>query len=100
MADEISDPEARGVAERAYQTLVRVGAEGQLDAPKPASKTVRTQIMCSLLNPAHHVHLSDPGSWQVILEENSVLYRTCLCAVCQIMQSYADLGIHVQGHSI
>ena len=42
MADEISDPEARGVAERAYQTLVRVGAEGQLDAPKPASKTVST----------------------------------------------------------
>ena len=41
MADEISDPEARGVAERAYATLVRVGAEGQLDAPKPASKAVR-----------------------------------------------------------
>ena len=40
MADEISDPEARGVAEKAYATLVGVGAEGQLDAPKPAPKTV------------------------------------------------------------
>ena len=28
MADEVSDPEARGVAERARETLIRVGAEG------------------------------------------------------------------------
>ena len=41
MADEISDPEARGVAERAHKTLLRVGAEGQATAPKPASKAVR-----------------------------------------------------------
>ena len=43
MADEISDPEARGVAERAHKTLLRVGAEGEATAPKPASKTVRSR---------------------------------------------------------
>ena len=46
MADEISDPEARGVAERAHKTLLRVGAEGQATAPKPASKTVHTPSLC------------------------------------------------------
>ncbi len=45
MADEISDPEARGVAERAHKTLLRVGAEGEATAPKPAAKTVHSTIL-------------------------------------------------------
>ncbi len=50
MADEISDPEARGVAERAHTTLLRVGAEGQATAPKPASKEVWLREGSRLVN--------------------------------------------------
>lgn len=39
---QTSDPEARGVAERAYKTLQRIGAEGQVTAPARASIEVRS----------------------------------------------------------
>lgn len=34
--EEVADPECRQVAERAFQTLMRVGGEGKVGAPAPA----------------------------------------------------------------
>lgn len=41
MGEITSDPEARGVAERAYKSLQRIGAEGQVTMPSKASVEVR-----------------------------------------------------------
>ena len=59
---QTSDPEARGVAERAYKTLQRIGAEGKVTAPAMAS-----------------VEVSTCGSSPPLLRAGSCCPRCCHC---------------------
>ena len=93
MADEISDPEARGVAERAHKTLLRVGAEGQATAPKPASKEVWHRERSG--GPRHRGDALQAGTLAAQARRHTGL-TTCICEAQEVL---ATLKECVKAHS-